>query len=69
MKSEALGGRAFLIGHANVRENFQIVDVNLIVHAKRNLAETRAAASANPRGTLSGRFRRSKGPMGPARAA
>ena len=49
MKSEALGGRALFIGHANVRENFQAADVNLIVHANRNLAETHAAASANPR--------------------
>ena len=61
VKSETLRNRAFLIGQADVSENLQLADVNPIVHAKRNLAETGPAANPKPRETLAGRFRRDKG--------
>jgi len=47
VKREALRGAAFFVGHADMRENFQLFDVNLIVHANGNLPETIMGASAN----------------------
>lgn len=48
MESQTLSRRPLLVGHANVGENFQPADMDLIVHPNRNLAETCAAASSNP---------------------
>jgi hypothetical protein len=61
IKSEPLGCSPFLGRDTDVSQDLQPTDLNLIVHALRNLPETGPAARGNAySGTLPGSLRRRK---------